>query len=122
MGDEGRIHPRCQKFTHSPLLPPEQIPPLELSNHYTNKNFIFGYIHCFCTIFTLASYTFYTQAMLILVLIAVQYLQNVVFSFECSKSFLVRFLPPNKKILHQRLPSASLTGFPLPLSLIWKIW
>ena len=46
-----------------------------------NKNFIFSCNHCSCTIFILISYPLYTQAMLILILIDVQYLQNVVFSF-----------------------------------------
>ena len=35
-----------------------------------------------CTIFILALYSLHTQVMLILILIDVQYLNNVVFSFE----------------------------------------
>ena len=38
--------------------------------------------HCSCTIFILLPYSLYAQVMLILMLINVQYLQNVVFSFE----------------------------------------
>ena len=47
-----------------------------------NENFIFGCSHCTCTVFILTSYSLYTQVMLVLILIDVQYLQNVVFSFE----------------------------------------
>ena len=48
-----------------------------------NKNVIFSYSHCSsCTIFVLISYSFDTQAMLLLILIDVQYSQNAVFSFE----------------------------------------
>ena len=43
---------------------------------------MFGCSHCSCTIFILTLYSFYIQAMLILILIYIQYLQNVVFSFE----------------------------------------
>ena len=38
--------------------------------------------YCCCTIFISTPYSLYTQVMLILILINVQYLQNVVFSFE----------------------------------------
>ena len=44
---------------------------------------MFGCSCCSCTIFILTLYSFYTQFMLILILyIDIQYLQNVVFSFE----------------------------------------
>ena len=52
---------------------------------YSNKDFIlscFRCCHCSCTIFIFTLYSFYTQVMLILILIDVQYLQKVVFSFE----------------------------------------
>ena len=47
-----------------------------------NKNFIFSCSHRSCTVFILTSYSLYTQVMLIIILIDVQFLQNVVFSFE----------------------------------------
>ena len=67
-------------------------------------------------------YSLYTQAMLIQILINVQYL-HVVFSFnfkvfkrfEWSKSFLVRFPPFNKKIFLAKFPMVF-----LPLQAIWK--
>ena len=50
---------------------------------------MFSCSYCSCTIFILTSYSLYTQVLrhivlctLILILIDVQYLQNVVFSFE----------------------------------------
>ena len=47
-----------------------------------NKNFIFSCSNRSCTVFILTSYSLYTQVMLIIILIDVQFLQNVVFSFE----------------------------------------
>ena len=47
-----------------------------------NKKFKFSCGHCSCTTFILTSYSLYTQVMLILILINVQYLQDVVFDFE----------------------------------------
>ena len=47
-----------------------------------NKNFIFSCSHCSCTTFILTSYSLYTQVMLILILNNVQYLHNVISSFE----------------------------------------
>ena len=46
------------------------------------KNFIFSCSHSLCTIFILISYSLYKQVVLILILIDVQYLQNVTVSFE----------------------------------------
>ena len=43
---------------------------------------IFSCSHCSCTIFVLFLYSLYTQVILILILINVQFLQNVVSSFE----------------------------------------
>ena len=90
--------PHYQKFAQSlPYLekspPVDSLPtkflfPLPKFNFphqitmFTNKNFIFRCCHCSCTSFILTSCSLYTQAMLILTLINVQYLQNVVFSFE----------------------------------------
>ena len=68
---------------------------------WPNKNFFFSCSHCSFTIFTLISYFLYTQVMLILILIDVQYLQNVAFSTEkvSNGQTLLTFPPPNKKIL-----------------------
>ena len=53
--------------------------------------------------------------MLILILIDVQYLHNLVCSFEkrlkCSKSLLVRFPPLNKKVLPAKFPIPILREF-----------
>ena len=68
-----------------PMGTPPPPPPLPLphqSNIYVTKKFIFGCSHCICTIFILTSYTLYTQVKPILILINVQYLQNVVFGLE----------------------------------------
>ena len=46
------------------------------------KKVIFSCSHCSLTIFILPSYSLHTQAMPILILINVQYLQITVFSFE----------------------------------------
>ena len=43
---------------------------------------MFSYSHCSCTIFILTSYSLHTKVMLILISTDVQYLQNVVYSFE----------------------------------------
>ena len=74
--------PNFQGFPYSPtknlLIPlPEKISPLN-----NNKNFIFSCSHCSSTIFALISYSLYTQDMLILILIDVQYSQKAIFSFE----------------------------------------
>ena len=64
--------------------------------------------------------------MLILILIDVQYLPNLVFSYiwkrlKCSKSLLVRFPPLNKKIPPAKFPIHLLREFfCLPLNTIWK--
>ena len=47
----------------------------------THLEKVYSCSHSSCTIFVLTSYSLYTQVMLILLLINVQYLQNVVFSF-----------------------------------------
>ena len=69
------IHSLPTKF----LFPPtkSQFNPIK-----KNKNVIFSCSHCSCTIFVLISYSSETQIMIILILIDVQYSQNVVFSFQ----------------------------------------
>ena len=47
-----------------------------------NKNFTSGCSHSSCIIFILTSHSLPAQVMLIVILIEVQYLQNVVFSFK----------------------------------------
>ena len=78
------------------------IPPHQGSFPLSLKNFIFSCSYCSCTIFILTSYSLYTQVILILILIDVQYLQNVFSAlkkvFESSESLIARFPPPDKKI------------------------
>ena len=62
-----------------------------------------------CIIFTIASYSLYTETMLILILVDVQYLENVVFS---SKSLLFKFPPANRKLPLRKIYYSS---NPLPL-------
>ena len=67
------------------LLPPPKVnrPPLNKNFHViSQENFIYSCSHCSCTIFILPSYSLRTQVKLILILINVQYLQIVVFSFK----------------------------------------
>ena len=78
--------------------------------------------------FVLISYSLRTQVMLILTLIDIQYSQKAVFSFkkfEWSKSLLLRFPPPNKKLSPSNKISDPFPhgegNFPPPLSTIWKI-
>ena len=56
--------------------------------------------------------------MLILILIVIQYLWDVVFSFEKGlngqNSLLLRFPPPNKKFPSEKFPIPTGGNFPLP--------
>ena len=67
-----------------------------------NKNFIFSCSQLLMYhLYFYFSYSLYTLVMPILILINVQYLQKVVFSFEKGqmvKTLLLRFSPPDKKI------------------------
>ena len=77
-----------------------------------NKNVIFSCSHCSCTISVLISYSFDTQIILIFILIDVQYSQYSQLSIQCcfqlwksfelSKSHLLRFSPPGRKIPPQQ--------------------
>ena len=98
LGDGGSLPPQAK---NSLIPPPRKIPPTKLlfpahqksipplnksfqdiTQQKPDKNIIFSCSHCSCTIFVLISYSFDTQVVLILILIDVQYLRNVVFSFE----------------------------------------
>ena len=68
-----------------------------------------SFLFLFCIIFTIASYSLYTETMLILILVDVQYLEDVGFS---SKSLLLKFSPANKKFPQGNLLFPSI---PLPL-------
>ena len=76
-------YPTGQKFTH--FSSKGHLPSPQLSKNFhvitQQKLHFFSCSLCSCTIFILPSYFLYTQVMLILILINVQYLQNVVFSF-----------------------------------------
>ena len=96
-------------LTYVPPLPKNMLipsPHLEklspsITIHPKKNNFIFRCSHCSCTIFILTSYSLYTQVMLILLLINVQYLQNAAFSLKNSRNGQIppffRFPTPNKK-------------------------
>ena len=87
---------------------------------------VFSCSHCSCTIFILLSYSLYIQIMLILILIGVQHLQNVAFSFEKGlkgQNHSSDFHHPIKKSHQQNDPILSHLGRrdpPLPLNAIWK--
>ena len=66
---------------HQKLISPHQIKIFMLSNK-SNKTCIFNGIHSSSTIFVLSSFSLYTQVIVILILINVQYLQNVVLILE----------------------------------------
>ena len=89
-------------FSHHPTRCPHQrfIPhPLNRNFHIkTNKNLI-------CNILNLILYSLYTQFMPILILINVQYLRNVAFSFK--KIRMVKITP-------QKNSTPSLSNFPIP--------
>ena len=63
---------------------------------WPNKNFIFRCSHCFSAIFILTTYSFYAQSMLILILIDVQYLQNVIFSSKNVQMVKPRQIPTTR--------------------------
>ena len=101
-GGMGRVSAPLTKNLLSPRQPVKILPSRQKVPHlYTNKQFscynppykifIFSCSHCSCTSFILLPYSLYAQVMLILMLINVQYLQNVVFSFE--KVWVVKITP-----------------------------
>ena len=91
--------------SHQRLIPPTK---LQFLCYNSIKNFIFSCSHCSCTIFII-SCSFHTQAMLILILNEVQYLQNVAFSFEKflngQDDSFTGFHCPIKKSPQQNSPS-----------------
>ena len=72
-------------------------------------NFILVYL------FVLTSYSLYTQIMLSLILVDVEYLQNVVFSFEKALNGQNHLSPDS----HENPPQAEFR-FPPPVKTIWK--
>ena len=83
------VSPNRKKY--SPVDPPPSfyclhqrlVLPLNKTFYVINqKNVSFSCSHCSCTIFMLPSYSLHTQAVPVLILINVQYLQIAVFSFE----------------------------------------
>ena len=74
-----------QRYPHQVFITP-LIRPNSFHVITPTKNFIFSCSHCSCTFFILTSYSFYIQIMLILLLINVQYLHNVLFSFKKCKN------------------------------------
>ena len=91
-----------------------------------NKTFIFSCSYCSSTIFIVTSYSLYTQVMLILILIDVQYSQNVVFSFEKGSNGQIHFFSDShhliKKSPLQNFPSPHWGNLPHLLTLFGKPW
>ena len=69
-------------------------PPTSRSS---SRNVIFCCSHGYCTTFVLISYSVGTQVMLSLILIDIQYLQTIVFSFEKGLNRQNHSSPPVKK-------------------------
>ena len=91
----------------------------------TNKNFIFSFSHYSCTIFVLTSNSLCTQVILILILIDVQYLQNVFFFFDKGSkgqnhAFQESHLPIRNHPSKYSHSSPTRGNFPLHLNVIWK--
>ena len=94
-----KSHP--SRLPHTRFLFPQQ-----MVNSAPTKQQLSGYspiktsfqlqslLFLFCIMFTIASYSLYTETTLILILVDVQYLEDVGFS---SKSLLLKFSPANKK-------------------------
>ena len=78
---DGEVPPPTKNLFIHPLSTKLLFPPTKSQFNPINKNIIFSYSHCSCTIFVLI-YTLVKQIILILILIDVQYSQNVVFNFE----------------------------------------
>ena len=95
------------------FLPPKVHPPL-------NKTVKTCCSHCSCTIFILPSYSLHTQVMLILILIYVQYLQNIVFSFEKGLSGQNHSLSDFSHPIEKSPQANFLSSY--PLTLFGKSW
>ena len=130
-GDGGSISPHSWKFAHS-STPPRQIPPSRLPTtkflfcppSYNPIKIAFASVkksHCFCT----TLYSLYTQVMIILILIDVQYLQNVLFRFPKGLNHQIHSSnspPPDKKSPHHLIknpPQQNLSSSQT-LNTIWK--
>ena len=68
------------------------------------------------SIIIFTSYSFYTQVMLILILVVVQSLQNVVFSFEKG----LNGQNHSSSGFHHPIKKSTLNKIPSPLNAIWK--
>ena len=121
-----------QKFAHflshhreNPPPPNFYPPPLNINFYVLIQEklhfFLCGWCHCCCTIFILTLYSLYTIAVLVLILINVQCLQNVVFSFEKGSNSQNHSLSvsqkPIKNFLYSEICNCPHLGkFHLPLS------
>ena len=117
------LHSKKEELRPLVLFPPYNtyipLPSPSLNNSFhviTKKKIIF-------------SCTMYSCTMLILILIDIHYSQKAAFStekFEWSKSLLLRFPPPSKKLSPSNKISDSFPqggrNFPHPLALFGKPW
>ena len=86
---------------------------------YPNKNFIFSCSHCSCTIFVLISYPLYTQVILILIFIDVNYSQKADFSFEKGLNGHNHSSSGSNHLVKKSTPS-KISDYPPHLNAIWK--
>ena len=80
-----------------------------------NKNFIFSCIHCSCTIIALISDLLYTQVMLILILIDVQYSEKAVFNSEIASNCENHSYSGSHHLV-KNFPTSKISDLPPPLS------
>ena len=97
-------------------------------------NLFFSCSHCYYTIFILSSYSLHTKAMLILILISVQYLQIVIFTFgkplnyqenSSSDSHQAMKQSPTPRAKFLIPPLTVISDFPIPpitVTLFEKPW
>ena len=116
-------YPTGQKFTH--FSSKGHLPSPQLSKNFhvitQQKLHFFSCSLYSCTIFILPSYFLYTQVMLILILINVQYLQNVVFSFGNGLSGKNHSLSDSHHPV-EKSPPRQIYHLPPPFILFGKPW